>query len=57
MDELTKRVRDTESKVIEVLNDSQLPPIIIDMLLTGVLRDVKQAEAAVDDAQEVHDGN
>ena len=45
MDELTKRVHDLENAVIDTINKSGLPPIVVDLTLSGILNNVKQIEA------------
>ena len=45
MDELTKRVHDLEKAVIDTINQSGLPPIVVDLALSGILNNVKQIEA------------
>ena len=44
-DELTKRVHDLEKAVIHTINQSGLPPIVVDLALSGILNNVKQIEA------------
>ncbi|WP_167850066.1 hypothetical protein [Galactobacillus timonensis] len=44
MDEVTKRVRETESKLIEVLNESGLPPVVLELILNGLTASLRAAE-------------
>ena len=40
MDELTKVITDTQDKIIQVLNESQLHPMIVRMMLENLLNQV-----------------
>ena len=44
MDEVTKRVRETEKNLIEVLNNSGLPPVILELILNGLTASLRAAE-------------
>jgi hypothetical protein len=44
VDELTVRVQTLEKKIVDAVNESNLPPIIVDLLLNNLLKEVKQAE-------------
>lgn len=44
MDEVTRRVRDTENKLIEVLNGSGLPPVVLELILNGLTASLRAAE-------------
>jgi len=44
MDEVTKRVRETESKLIGVLNESGLPPVVLELILNGLTASLRAAE-------------
>ncbi len=43
-DELTLRVQTLEKKVVDAINESNLPPIVVDLLLNNLLKEVKAAE-------------
>ena len=43
-DELTLRVQTLEKKIVDAINSANLPPIIVDLLLNNLLREVKEAE-------------
>lgn len=44
MDEVTKRVRETENHLIEVLNNSGLPPVVLELILNGLNASLRAAE-------------
>ena len=44
MDEVTKRVRETENKLIGVLNESGLPPVVLELILNGLTASLRAAE-------------
>jgi hypothetical protein len=44
MDEVTKRVRQTENKLIGVLNESSLPPVVLELILNGLTASLRAAE-------------
>lgn len=43
-DELTLRVQTLEQKIVDAINTANLPPIIVDLLLNNLLKEVKDAE-------------
>lgn len=43
-DELTLRVQTLEKKIVDAINSANLPPIIVDLLLNNLLKEVKEAE-------------
>lgn len=43
-DGLTLRVQTLEKKIVDAINSANLPPIIVDLLLSNLLAEVKEAE-------------
>ena len=48
MDDLTKAVNAYRAKLIEATNESKLPPIIADLVMSEVLTMIKQLEVQDD---------
>jgi len=51
MDELTRRIKLLSEGIIQEINKANLPPIVVDLILSDILREVKDAEDIFEDEQ------
>ncbi len=60
MTEYTKRVRETEEALVKTINESNLPPVVIRLILTSIIKDVTAFELQEEDKkieEAVENGN
>ena len=60
MTEYTKRVRETEEALVKTINESNLPPVVIRLILTSIIKDVTTFELQEEDKkieEAVENGN
>ena len=44
MDEITKRAKDMENKIVAAVNESQLPPVVAEYVLRNLLLQIQSIE-------------
>lgn len=60
MTEYTKRIRETEEALVRIINGSSLPPAVIRLILTNIIKDVTNIELQEEDKkieEAVENGN
>ena len=47
-DELTRRIQTLEGKIVNAINEADLPPIVVDLMLSNLLYEVREAKKSYD---------
>lgn len=48
MDKFTKNVKATQDKLVELINNCGLPPVVIDLILRNLLEQIQRIEMTIE---------